>query len=468
MTFALQRPLKVHQNKTFIGRRAEMHRFQEIEARQEASLVVVYGRRRVGKTELIEQYFRERRLIKFEGLEGASPEAQISHFLYQLSKYTKDPLVSQLKFGSWLEVLDFLGDLVLKGKWTLYFEEIQWLANYSDTFISALKYVWDNKLRHNKELILILCGSSPSFIINKIFHSRALYNRSQYPLLLKEFNLQEIRDFLGPRRSPHEIMDACLTTGGIPEYLKYLKTSSSIFLSLSRESFRQGGFFTDEDERIFISSLAKNPNYQRIIEFLGKRKFSTRDEIAKYLKIKPGGNLTELLKDLETCGFISRYVPYYLKPESMLSRYCITDSFLQFHAKFIRPIKKRIARGDYDEDPTRALPKESYQKWLGFAFERFCQKSHRIFSNVLGFSAVQYRCGPFFSRRTDELNPGYQIDLLFDRDDKVLTVCEIKYTEAAVGTEVINEMDRKLELLLNPKKKSIQRILIAPFGATKA
>ncbi|MBI3266873.1 MAG: ATP-binding protein, partial [Chlamydiae bacterium] len=101
MTFALQRPLKIHQNKTFIGRRAEMHRFQEIEARQEASLVVVYGRRRVGKTELIEQYFRERRLIKFEGLEGASPEAQISHFLYQLSKYTKDPLVSQLKFGSW-------------------------------------------------------------------------------------------------------------------------------------------------------------------------------------------------------------------------------------------------------------------------------------------------------------------------------------------------------------------------------
>ena len=139
---------------------------------------MVYGRRRVGKTELIEHTLQDRNLIKLEGVENGNKQAQMVRVLYQLSKIFNDKLITHLHFDTWLELFDFIAGKISVGEWTLYLEEVQWLADYQDELISDLKYVWDNTLRRNPELLLVLCGSSPSFMQNQVIHSKALYNRS--------------------------------------------------------------------------------------------------------------------------------------------------------------------------------------------------------------------------------------------------------------------------------------------------
>lgn len=449
----------------FIGRKAEQETLKKIASRDEASILVVHGRRRVGKTELIERTFQDRNLLKFEGIEGKSQEDQRKNVLDQLAQYTGDSLFSKLETKTWKEVFELIGRFILKGKWTLYFEEVQWLASYKNDFISELKYVWDNLYRRNPHLLLILCGSSPSFMLGSVLKSKALYNRSQYELPLKEFNLMEAKDFLGPKRSLREVMDAYLTVGGIPEYLKRVKEESSIYLGLCKNSFTQGGFFSKELDRIFVSQLGNSKDYRAIVEYLSKVRFATREEIANFLKITSGGTLTNMLTDLEVCQFINKYTPFYLDEESLLSRYHIRDSYLQFYYKFIKPLKKDIEHGDYEKNPVHALKTDTYNKWLGFSFERWCRSHHRLLARILNFEAVHYRHGAFFSRNAAQRDKGYQIDLVYDRDDKIYTICEIKYLQKPATKEVIRDMEKKLDLFPNTKNRTLHKILISPEGA---
>jgi len=461
-------PSQYIENQAFIGRSLEKQRVLEAAHANEASILIVYGRRRIGKTELIEQTLRNRHLIKLEGVEGGNKQAQMVRVLYQLSKVLADPYITKMQFSTWMELLDFIAEKISEGEWTLYFEELQWLAEYKDEFIADLKYVWDNKLRHNPKLLLVLCGSSPSFMKNHVIHSKALYNRSIYELNLREFSLNETREFLGKDRSSNEILNAYLSVGGIPEYLKRLKKYSSIQIGLCENSFKNESYFSTEHNKIFISSFAESTHYKKIIDYLSLVKFATRPEIEKFLKIRGGGNLTEILNDLESCGFVECYVPFQAQEGSKLSRYCISDNYLRYYYKFIHPILNKIEQGDYNESPMRALNKESYHKWLGFAFERFCRINHRIIATHIGFKAVDYKSGAFFNRATDKVSKGYQIDLIFDRADHVLTVCEVKYLQSKVGVEVIDEFEEKLKLLPNKKSKTIEKVLIASNGASEA
>lgn len=455
------------ENKAFIAREDEKRLLAKIGSADKSAIVVVFGRRRVGKTELLEQSFRERNIVKFEGIEGKDQQRQREHVLYQLAQYTQDSMLLHLKASSWIEIFDVIARYVKQGQWTVYFEEVQWLADYQDDFATALKYAWDNKFRYNNKLLVLLCGSSPSFIIHHIVRSRSLYNRSQYEIPLKEFNLNEARKFL-PKQSPTEFLDAYLILGGIPEYLSKVSDESSIFLSLCGHAFKPGGFLLSEYEKIFVSSLANNALYKSIIDFLSHRKFATRNEIAKHLGTTSGGTLSEILDDLELCGFIEKYRPYNTKLETTLIRYCIRDAYLNFYFKFIKQKKENIENGDYTKQPSRAIKHESYRRCLGFAFERFCRRNHVLIANCLRFSAVNYRCGAFFNRGTITKDPGYQIDLLFDRDDHVYTICEIKYTKEPVNSEVINEFERKLNLIPNRDKKTIHKVLISVNGASES
>ncbi len=455
------------QNLRFIGRKEQQKYIKESTLTGEASILVVYGRRRVGKTELIEHTLHERNLLKLEGVEEGNTQAQMYRVLYQLSKALDDKYITSLQFNTWLELFDFIASKISTGQWTLYFEELQWLAEYKNELISDLKYVWDNRLRHNPNLLLVLCGSSPSFMRNQVIHSKALYNRSIYEINLSEFSLREVREFL-ENRSHREVMDAYLTVGGIPEYLKRLNKHSSIQIGICEESFKKDSYFSNEKNRIFISSFATNIHYQDIVDYLSQVKFASKKEIEEYLHTKGGGNLTNVLKDLEMCGFIERYQPYQVESNSNLIRYCIADSYLRFYFKFVSPLSKRINQGDYNRTPMHALNKESYQKWLGLSFERFCRKHSLMIASIIGFSAVRYKSGSFFNRTTIKEEAGYQIDLIFDRADHVLTICEIKYTQNKTGVEVIEEFEKKLRLMPDSGSKTIEKVLITASGATDA
>lgn len=460
-------PLQIKPRSNFIGRKEEQEALAEIGNLSEAAILIVYGRRRVGKTELLEHMYRNRHIVKFEGLEDQPQASQIEHCLSLLSEYTQNSHIKKIKLTQWTEFFDELVPFLSKGRWTLYFEEVQWLANYETSFIAALKYAWDNHLRHNPQLLIVLCGSSPSFMVSQVVQSKALYNRSQYVLHLKEFSLLEMQAFLKTKTN-REVLDAALSVGGVPEYLKWVKKESSVFLGLCKNAFRANGFFTTEYDRIFTSSLAHNRNYKSIVDFLSQRRFATRGEIAKSLGRATGGTLTALLNDLELSGLIERYVPFNLNERSLLARYAISDAYLQFYFKFIAPIKQRIANDDFSHNPLLALKMDGYQKWMGFAFERWCRRHHAFFAKILGFEAVQYKAGAFYNRDTQQKDSGYQFDLVFDRDDKVVTLCEIKYLSSPVDASVIAEFEKKLSLFPSMPARSIHKVLITTEGATLA
>src|SRR5579883_222926 len=449
----------IEKNREFIDRDYEMERLVSIMSQPGPHIIVVHGRRRVGKTELLEQVFYTRQLLKFEGRDHISPEEQRQFVMQQLAQYAEQPLLTKIAVTNWVDVLVNIAEVTKTGPFTLYFEEVQWLANYEDDFISALKYVWDNYFRHNKELILILCGSSPAFMINHVVKSSALYNRSQHEMPLREFNLIESKAMLH-QRSNSEVLDAYLTLGGMPEYLKRLRNPNSIYINLLNESFLPGAFFLHEYERIFTSSLADNKYYKKIIDCLSQLKFATRKELSAKLKIRSGGMLTSLLNDLEICGFIEKYSPYNKPENSLLTRYCIADAYLHYYFKFLKPLTKQIEQGHFINHLSSGINMSHFHQWLGYAFERFCRKYERQIATLLGFSGIKYQAGSFFSRQIEKISPGFQIDLLFDRDDKVISICEIKYSQNKISTSVIDEFSEKVSLLPNPKKNTIQKILI--------
>ncbi|GJM07081.1 MAG: ATPase [marine bacterium B5-7] len=458
---------KIQQNQELIGREREIATLRQIGQSQEAQIVIMYGRRRVGKTELLEQVYRERHVLKFEGIENKPEAEQYQFVLRQLGRYTSKPILSPVTPTCWLDVFDVIHEHTQQGLWTIYFEELQWLADYKDNFISELKVAWDNYFRRNPQLLLILCGSSPSFMIQHVVHSKALYNRSQHEMHLQPFSIQETKQFLG-RRSNREIMNAYLTLGGIPEYLKRIKSASSLFTGICKQSFTLDGYFSREYKRIFISSMAESAHYQKIISFLSQHRFATREQIATHLALQTGGHLSKFLEELVYCGFIKKYSPYNLTEDSKLARYQINDNYLQFFFKFIQPELSDIETGRYNKQPTAALKLDDYHQWLGYAFERYCRDNHHTIANLLGFSGVKYQAGTFYNRATSKEDRGYQLDLIFDRADHVITVCEIKYLQQKADKRVIAPFDKSLSLMPNKKGKTVHRVLISAEGAEES
>jgi AAA+ ATPase superfamily predicted ATPase len=447
----------------FIGREAEIDSFHELAKSRGAKILVVYGRRRVGKTTLIHRAFAERNILKLEGLEKKGSAVQRDNILTQLSIAVNNPSIAKLKLRTWSEVLIEIAKITEKGIWTVYFEEVQWIAAYKEDLIIHLKYVWDNYFSKNPNLILILCGSSPSFLINKVMHSKALYNRSQYEFPISELSLAEAEKLIGKNRSREEVLDAYLAVGGIPDYLKRLTLKSSVYLSLCDQAFKPGGFFVDESERIFISSLAKNQHYLAIVEYLAKTKAATKGEILDALKLKSGGVTSSMFKDLIQCGFLGAYDNLSIGDTGRNSRYYLKDSYLQFYYRFIKPKLSGIRNGDFSHNAAKALDYNSYRQWLGYGFERLCLKLAFPLAQVLGFESVHFSCGPYYVKKTAS-GTGAQIDLLYKRADRVFTVCEIKYQGEPVGKNVINECEQKIVALL-PKNATVQRVLISARGA---
>lgn len=454
---------KITYNQHFKGRAEEQDRLRALASTGQAKLVVVYGRRRVGKTELIEQTLADRRLLKFEGLERQSKSKQLAHFANTLASYLQEPIIAKTKFSSWIEAFQFLAKHIAHGEWTLYLEELQWLANYQNELVSAFKHVWDNQLRHNRDLLVVMCGSAPSFMIGKVLRSSALYNRTEENFPVYPLQLPAVRDFFGDSYGTFEVMDALLTVGAIPPYLERLKAGPSVLIALARDSFTPTGYFVDEYERIFTSSMGERREYRKALEFLAKRSFATKQEIARALKMTIGGGLTSLIRDLEETGFVTSYTPVGTSDDSRVRRFYLSDPYIRFYQTFIRPIAGQIRRGQFERSPLRALDSSLWNTWLGLGFERWVRQHSVILARLLGFEDVLYTSGAYFSRTT----PGVQIDLVYERSDKVTTIVEIKYTRKPVGPEVVAPFQKRCALY-PVTSQSVRKVLVSASGGTPA
>ncbi len=475
---------KISQNSHFVGRQYEQERLNHIySTSQEAKLLIFYGRRRVGKTELIEQYFRKKKIWKFEGIQiqdddrrsdNEIKQFQIQMIFRQLAHYLNNKVLEKIRAESWTEFFEQIDMIARKKEIVLYFEEVQWMTNYKNDFFAELKPFWDSHWRKNKGLTIVFCGSSTSFFVENLLFDQALYSRDQEEFHVRELNLSECAEFL-KSKGKKEVLQAYLILGGIPAYLKRISNKGTVLLNICANSFTKDSFYSKEYDKIFVSRMSSYKYYKKILEFLSQNKVATAFEIYKSVtKVKSkkiSGKFVEVLKDLADCGFIRSYAPLNKSKDSKLLLFRIADEYLHFYYKFINPLKDKIDNGFYNSNPLLAINRNSFDKAMGIAFERWCLKNAQIIAKILQIDRLNYRSGSFFNRKSFESKKGFQIDLMFIVEDIKLIFCEIKYYQDLVGSKVISEMDQKINFFLqdNPKYKNatIEKILITTEGVSE-
>ena len=443
---------------SFIGRPQEIKALTTLHNTPESHIAVVYGRRRVGKTSLINQAFSGEFLLSFEGLENKGKKDQISNFLFQLEYQTKTPL-DKKGIKHWREALIELVPFIRNKKVVIFMDELQWMANYRNDLISDLKMVWEQYLSQCANVTLVLCGSIASFMVKNVIKSKALYGRTDLNINLKPFLLPDTQLLL-KKFSPEEVTLAQLIVGGIPKYLSLLNQQPSVAMGLDTLAFSENGFFNDEFERIFVSHFGASEAYKHIIQLLAKKSYGlSRMEIKDSLGIADGGELTRNLYNLESAGFIRSFVPFNKKRNSRTSRYIVSDPFIQFYFNFLLPYKnKGLYRDHYFTN--FLLSSSKFHSWLGRSFELLCLHHKEKIAKILGFSGIEYSAGPYFQHGLKGVLQGVQLDLVFERSDKVITLCEAKYRSAPIGVDIIEEIESKIEKISQFEKRTIQKVLI--------
>ena len=450
----------------FVGRTDEQNKLETAYNSKNSQLVVVYGRRRIGKSCLIAKFAEQKKDVYcFEALEHESTSEQIKHFTSQLKTQLDDPLLASQSFTEWAQVFNFITERLLKRtantKLVLFFDELQWMAVGRGQLISLLKYYWDNQWKQYN-VMLILCGSIASFMINKVLHSKALYGRVNVEMRVKGLSPQDSLLFFKGKRSQEEILKYLLIFGGVPKYLEEINLAQSFDQNIKSLCFTANAIMLSEVERIFYSQFKEARTYLRIVSLL-KNGLYTLNEISQSLKIASGGGLREYLTNLELAEIIHSYIPYDKKTTTKFRKYTLADEFLKFYFKIVEPSLETINDGNYNRIFEQTT-KDSLNIFLGFAFENFCIKNSASLASKMGFADQVIKATPYFGRTEHH----FQIDLLYLRADKVITICEVKYHNQEIGTSIIPEMDRKCSLIAAPRGYAVEKALISLYGPDKS
>lgn len=428
-----------------IGRQEEAGVLEDCLHSGRPEFLALYGRRRVGKTYLIKEHFRERFAFYATGVPGLNTRRQLRVFSEALSKYgDTDRKIPR----DWFEAFSRLEKILSgpdverecsSGKKVVFLDELPWMDTARSDFKGALDYFWNSWGSSQKDLLLIVCGSATSWIINNIvMDTGGLYNRITRQIWLQPFCLSECEQLLAQNGVPfsrRQIVECYMIFGGIPYYLNYLKPQRSLAQNVEMLFFQENAPLQHEFDRLFSSLFKKADRHIAIIETLSKVKSGmTRTDLAKHKGIGEGKELTRCLSELEQCGFIRKYKDFTKEKSGCF--YQLVDSFALFHLTFLK--HRRIESWiDFTGTP-------AYYGWGGLAFERVCLLHTKQIKNALGIRGISSQDFSWRSRRAD---PGVQIDLLIDRKDDAVNVCETKYTqgEYAITASYEKELLHKAE-----------------------
>ena len=444
----------------FYGRKRELSLLKE-KYEKKSQIIVIYGRRRVGKSQLIKEFCKDKKYLFFEGLEGESTKQQIKYFTSKLAEQINEEHLHKTKFSDWNEVFSYLTKYLQHKRMVIVFDELQWMAAGQGRLISLIKSYWD---QHWKQLegLFILCGSVANFMVNKVVKSKALYGRLNLEINLKPLNIEESKCFI-EKRGLQEILLYQLLFGGIPKYLEEIQQNNSFEKNINRLCFQKDSFFLEEFDKIFYSQFKEGQTYKKIVKILSKKN-CTLTEISVSLKKSPSGGLKSYLSNLEASNFIKTYqVVGSLSQKD--KKYKLNDEFIIFYLKFIEPNLKLIKFNETDYFFKNNI-QNKWSLWLGIAFENFCVKNAMHIARKLGFSDEVLDFGPLVSSKIG--NGGYQIDLSYKRNNHILTICEIKYSASKINITIIPELNLKIEKLKLDKKITIEKCLITTEGADKA
>lgn len=448
----------------FVGRNYERELVKKhLGDHSKAQLLVLYGRRRVGKSTLIRESLKnEKKVLFFEGIEGEPTNIQIDQFLKDLSRQTGR---IRLAARNWRDVFQGLGEIISRGRWVLVFDEFPWMAAGRSRIVSDLKVYWDRWAQQNRQLALFLCGSVASFMTQHLIHSKALHNRKTLELCLNPLSPGESGLFI-KNRSLWEKAELYMCLGGIPKYLEQINPKLSLAKNLNHHCFSYGGFFINEYETLFKEQFRAIGTYQSIIACLAKGPASLSD-ISRKTGLPKGGGLSGHLVNLIRSQFIREYSPHTtsLRKRSRTKIYKLTDPFLLFYFHYIYP-NLEIIQKNKGYDLFHSLVAPSLPVYYGLAFERLCEDAmNEILLHLNIHLSDILTIGPFFQQRTP-VNEGLQIDNLIMRRDKVWTIMEYKYHQKPIGMEVVHDVTRKIERLKVPAQISVEKVLVTSAGAT--
>lgn len=450
-----------------IGRDLEIKRLLELKNSKRSELAIIYGRRRVGKSTLLEHIANnEKSSIYFEAIKGYTKKKQISHFIKQLSEQTKKKFP---ECSSWEEAFDKLTPIIAKGHHFIVFDEFSWMASEKKQLVSILKYYWDRKWKKNSELKLVLCGSIANFMLKHLIHSDSLHNRKTLEMKIEPLMAKEAQSFFKRKRSPNEICKFLMTFGGIPKYLEQLNPNLSYEQNLDNLCFNRNGFFTNEFETIFKEQFKIIKKYETIVEALSFGA-KTKEELVRLSQGSSGGGFTTALRQLEAAGFIKADSSLKIETGSRKSKtkkYRLWDEWLKFYFQYVKKNLPLIQLQNEGEIAHRIIG-NSINSYLGLSFEMLCEKNITQILKSLNINLnTIIDIGPYFrqaSRKTGE--PGLQIDLCLLRRGGILTIIECKFGEYPIGSEIINELENKLKKLRVPSNVTIEKVLISAAGVT--
>jgi AAA+ ATPase superfamily predicted ATPase len=441
-----------------VGRENQLFLLNNALISNKSELIAVYGRRRVGKTFLIRETFNKQFVFEVSGIPQGSMKIQLANFYNELVKRSKN-IEKYPKPTNWMEAFSLLEKLLdgskTKAKKVVFIDEFPWMYTQKSKFVQLFAHFWNNYCTKRDDLVVVICGSSASFMVNKVINDKfGLHNRITLPIRLLPFNLYETELYLKSRKihwDRYAYVQLYMAIGGIPHYLEKIQRGDSVSTAINRLCFQKDGVLVNEFNQVFISLFENSENHVKIVETLAFSQVGmTRAEIISKSKIATGGTLSNVLKELIESGFVSEYQPYQKMKEVL---YRLSDEYSIFYQKFIKNNKNNSWTSLYNS--------RSYMTWSGFAFETLCLKHIRQIVKRLGISGMLVNS---YSWR----NSTAQIDLLIDRSDRCVNLCEIKFSEVefVISKSYLERLKRKKEAFKKEMKvrKNVFVTFLTTFG----
>lgn len=449
-----------------IGREYEQQRLLDFFKSEYSEFVAVYGRRRIGKTYLVKETFDYKFSFQHTGVQGGDKARQLSEFAQSLKNAGA---VGGLKLKDWFEAFHALEDLLSKlpdGKKVVFIDELPWMDTQKSGFVSALEHFWNGWATMRKDILLIVCGSAASWIVSKIVKNYGgLHNRLSAQLYLKPFTLHECELYVKSREinmTRRQILETYMVLGGVPYYWSFLQRRFSYSQNIDNMFFAEGAELRNEFDALY-ASLFKNPSpYVDLVTLLGKKKIGmTRNEIVKNFGKDTGGTLTTVLRDLELCGFLRAYNSIGKTAKDTV--YQLIDNFTLFYFKFMQENRRHDS-----QFWSHSVSKQFYAVWSGLAFERVCLQHTAQIKRALGISGVVSSDYSWVYRPQNADETGVQIDLLIDRDDDTINLCEMKFTKDKyeITKQYSEALWRKVTVFeqKSGSKKSVFPVMITVYG----
>lgn len=460
-----------------IGREKEIKELEKLYSSKQAELVAIYGRRRVGKTYLVDEVFQGKITFRHAGLSPLDEEpkgllrAQLDHFYNSLRLHG---IESEKRPDSWLDAF-FMLEKLLQGiddgsRQVVFLDELPWLDTPRSGFVRAFEGFWNTWACHRKNLMVIICGSANSWMMNELINNHGgLYGRVTHEIKLSPFNLLECEEFYKSKGIPfsrYDIVQSYMILGGIPYYMGYMNEDLSLAQNIDQIFFAKGAKLKLEYDRLF-ESVFKRPEaikaIKAIVELLYTRNMGyTRKTIAERLNASDGGHLTKDLNALIASDFVVRYVPFGLSKKE--DHYKLIDPFCLFYLHFV---KNQTTNNKRFWQQNSSMPQ--VVAWRGYAFENVCFHHIDQIKKALGISGVITSESAWTKKADDE--EGMQIDLLISRKDNAVNMCEIKFysDDFVVSKDYYRTILRRIEMLSEKlsSKMSVYSTLITTYGLKK-